>query len=238
MSLIQKRRFLFEADDDASGGDGAAPAADTGTEGGDDTSSSDTNADAGNDNAEENKDTPDDGIEEPKDNDKDDDFNIEEPKFDDDLGKDDEQGGGDDNGGESNAPAPSADNGEAPVVDEDSLKAKDKELFDNLSEAEQKVKIRQQKEAFINLYSICDNVIEKYNSISMEYDDINEQIKNIISILFNNKKMIGDYLLNIYDSKSYIENEIMYNRYLAVLNSVKNISIELKNSMIDDNSKS
>ena len=123
---------------------------------------------------------------------------------------------------------------DTPEVDKDSLKAKDAELFDTLSPDEQHAKIKALKDLYIELYTTCENLIDKFNSVSLEYDDANSQFKRIVNTLYGLKKMVSDYLLNSFDSRSYLENDIMFNRYLAVLNSIKNVSTELKKVYKDD----
>lgn len=123
---------------------------------------------------------------------------------------------------------------DAPEVDKDSLKAKDAELFDTLSPDEQHAKIKALKDLYIELYTTCENLMDKFNSVSLEYDDANSQFKRIVNTLYGLKKMVSDYLLNSFDSRSYLENDIMFNRYLAVLNSIKNVSTELKKVYKDD----
>lgn len=123
---------------------------------------------------------------------------------------------------------------DVPEVDKDSLKAKDAELFDTLSPDEQHAKIKALKDLYIELYTTCENLMDKFNSVSLEYDDANSQFKRIVNTLYGLKKMISDYLLNSFDSRSYLENDIMFNRYLAVLNSIKNVSTELKKVYKDD----
>lgn len=90
----------------------------------------------------------------------------------------------------------------------------------------------------MSLYATCDNVIEKINTVSKDYPEINDQLKRVVNILFTNKKMIADYYLHIFDSKSYLENDNMYNYYLSVLNTVKNVTKELKNGYNDTNTQS
>ena len=233
MGLIEYK-FLWEAEDNAGGGDTAGTAS---TDTGADASSGDTGDatatdDAGN--ADDNTNPDDDGIKEP-DNGYDD-FSID---TDFDAPDDDNTGEGEDNGddtGSSSSPNPNPD--DEPVVSADSLKAKDAELYDNLEPAEQEAKLRELKERFMTLYATCDNVIEKINTVSKEYPDINEQLKRIVNILFTNKKMISDYYLHIFDSKSYFENDNMYNYYLSVLNTVKNVTKDLKNGYNDTNTQS
>ena len=173
-------------------------------------------------------DTDDDGQEE--------DFSIDDNV---DLDADTDEGaGGDDAGGDTSTDTSSSTEDETPEVDKDSLKAKDAELFDTLSPDEQQAKIKALKDLYIELYTTCETLMDKFNSVSLEYDDANSQFKRIVNTLYGLKKMISDYLLNSFDSRSYLENDIMFNRYLAVLNSVKNVSTELKNVYKDDISDS
>ena len=224
-----KRRFLFEADDDANaaggtpdaGGDAAA------TDTTADTSTPDDAGDAGNN---DNTNPDDDGIQDPGNGDED--FSIDSTP-DDNFGADDNNDTSTDTGSSSSS---SGNDDDEPTVSADSLKAKDGKLFEDLEPAEQELKLKELKEQYINLYQTCDGVIDKLNSLSKEYEEINDQLKRVVNILFTTKKMIADYLLHIFDSKSYIENDIQYNNYLSVLNSVKNIIKDYKNSYKDTNS--
>lgn len=126
--------------------------------------------------------------------------------------------------------------GESESTDSPTKEA-ERQLFDSLSPEEQLIKNNMLKKLFIELYTNCNNIIEKLNDIGSELDEVNPQIKRILSLLFNLKQMIDDYLTNIYNSKSYIENDIMFNRYLSVLNSVKNIIKDIDNYYTDDTKK-
>lgn len=226
--MIMKRRFLFEADDDANAAGGTPDAGTTTDTNTTDTSTPDDAGDAGNDDATNNPD--DDGIQDPGNGDED--FSIDSTP-DDDFNTDND----DDNSSDSGSSSSSSDsNDEEPTVSADSLKAKDGKLFEDLEPAEQELKLKELKEQYINLYQTCDSIIDKINSLSKDYEEINDQLKRVVNILFTTKKMIADYLLHIFDSKSYIENDVQYNNYLSILNSVKNIIKEYKNSYKDTNS--
>lgn len=233
MSIFSRRKYLFEADDDtkvqtdAPAEDNGATNVDTGTDDANNNEEADNqNQDNTEDNTDENE--PDFGEEDNQD----DDFNIDSGVDDDMTGNDNTDTGSDTNTGGG------TDDTETVTVDKDSLKAKDKELFDSLSPQEQKMKTTALKELFVELYNNCDNIIDKFNSLASEYDEANEQIGRIISTIYCLKKMISDYLLNKFASSSYIENDIMFNNYLSVLNSIKNISTDLKNIYNNDNSGS
>ena len=154
----------------------------------------------------------------------DDEFNIDaDADIDtgDDAGGDTGGGGG---GGTSVTPEE-----EEPVDNEDTRR--DKELYDSLSPQEQKERNIKQKKLFFDLYSNCDYVIDKLNNISdADLEEYGVQIRKTLSMLFDLKQMVSDYATKLYDSKSYIENDIMFNRYLSILNTVKNITSDIRKS--------
>lgn len=154
----------------------------------------------------------------------DDEFNID---ADADIDTGDDAGGdvgGDTGGGGSVTPSE-----EEPVDNEDTRR--DKELYDSLSPQEQKERNIKQKKLFFELYSNCDYVIDKLNNISdADLEEYGVQIRKTLSMLFDLKQMVSDYATKLYDSKSYIENDIMFNRYLSILNTVKNITSDIRKS--------
>lgn len=232
MSLFFDRRFLFEADGDDAGGDAAADTGATAVDTSDAASSdtgdtADTNADDNNN--DENNNEEDDGINV---DDNDDDFNIDsEPDMD----------NNDDNNEEDNS-APSSgssdNNNDEPVVSDDSLKAKDGDMFDSLEPAEQELKLKEMKTNYMNLYQVCDDIIDRVNSLSKEFEEANEELNRIVNTLFATKKMISDYLLHIFDSKSYVENDVRYTEYLSIINAIKNILKDFEKGVEDTNSTS
>ena len=233
MSLFFDRRFLFEAEDD--GAAGADAGADTGA------TSVDVNAtdnSGSSDNTEDttNNDNNDNNNEEQPD----DDINVDDT--DDDFSIDSEPDAPDNNeDNNDNPPAssgPSDDKSSEPAVSADSLKAKDGDMFDSLEPAEQELKLKQLKTEYMNMYQVCDDIINRVNSLSLEFAEAEEELKRIVDSLFTTKKMISDYLLHIFDSKSYIENQIRYTEYLSIVNSIKNIMKDFEKGFNDTNSTS
>ena len=156
----------------------------------------------------------------------DDEFNID-ADMDIDTG-DDDMGGGDTGGGGGGGTSVTPEE-EEPVDNEDTRR--DKELYDSLSPQEQKERNIKQKKLFFELYSNCDYVIDKLNNISdADLEEYGVQIRKTLSMLFDLKQMVSDYATKLYDSKSYIENDIMFNRYLSILNTVKNITSDIRKS--------
>ena len=226
---IGKRRFLFEAEDDNTTPDEGFSSGGTTKEDSTDNKEDNENADQNKDN--QNNDNTDENQEEDQNTDED---NTDDEISDDDFSIDSTM----DDTEDDNTDAENNDSGEK---EEDAppstskVKETEKEIFDSLSPEEKKNKTKELKNLFMDLYSNCNNIIDRLNQIAVEIDEVHPQVRRTINVLFETKKMISDYLLNIFDSKSYIENDIMFNTYLSVFNSVKNITNEIKNIYKDDN---
>ena len=96
------------------------------------------------------------------------------------------------------------------------------DIFADLSKEEQAVKIEELKQLYSDLYSSVDDFIRKLNDIDPDENNV-LVIKRCSTTLYNLKKYISDYLLNLFPIKSYIENDVEFNRFLTILNSVANV---------------
>lgn len=238
MSLLMKRRFLFEdgeEDNQANDNTGATPTVDTQDDGGGDTDNTEDTETGDTDNTEEentdDKNTDENQEEENTENEdqnEDDDYDIDtEPDAEentDDAGTDE---GGEDQNTETDTGTDTED------------KELDRQMFDSLSDSEKERKIATLKKLYMELYSKCNILIDKFNQITDDgNDDFKPVVKRILTVLYDLKEYISYYLLNVYDSNSYIENDINFNRYLSVLNGIKHITEELqkeKNKEIENN---
>ena len=183
--------------------------ANTGTE---DTNAGDDNATANEDNDDFTIDASDDGID------------------------DSSGGGGGDTGGSTGGDDSSP---ETQGVDVDNAaKKKDREIFDSLSPQEQKIKTVKLKELYMDLYNRCDQIMDKYDNIGVDYEDLGLPIHKSIEALYGLKQMISTYLLYLFDTKSYIENDIQFNRFLTALNQIKLISKDMRDAHIEEIEKS
>ena len=165
----------------------------------------------------------------------------------DDLGNNDsgDNGGGDAGGGDtSSTTSSSSGSGESPEtkVDVDNNdKKKDRKIFATLSPQEQKIKTIKLKQLFMSLYDRCEQIIDKYDALGIEYEDLIVPIQKSLAALYSTKEMISTYLLYLFDSKSYEENDIMFNRMLATMNRIKLITKDMRDSHkkeIDDSNQS
>ena len=96
------------------------------------------------------------------------------------------------------------------------------DIFSTLTAEEQQMKIKELKSLYQQLYCSCDDVMNRLNKL-----DTNEKnvyvIDRISSSIYTLKKYIGDYLIDIFPNKSYIENDISFNKFLLVVQSISDI---------------
>lgn len=106
----------------------------------------------------------------------------------------------------------------------DDIKAKEEELFKNLTPEQLDIKHRELKNKFLDMFDMVNNIIERIGNMSVEEISTIEYISNTLS---NLRTMLTDYVNSVYKTKSYTENLINYNRFLAVLNGVGKILEEI-----------
>lgn len=104
----------------------------------------------------------------------------------------------------------------APV---DDIKKTEEELYGNMSNEELDQMHKELKSRFCDLYDIIGDTIERLSGISVNEEKIHT-IEYASSKLSALKDMMVDYIHNIYKTKSYIENNINYNKFLVVVNAV------------------
>lgn len=105
--------------------------------------------------------------------------------------------------------------------DEEPVKA-NTDIFSNLTAEEQVIKIKKLKEQYGELYTSIDDLLEKINDTETDESDI-EVISRISMTLRELKQYVEDYINNIFAYKSYLENDIAFNRFLSILNSTREI---------------
>ena len=138
---------------------------------------------------------------------------------------DEDQEGGDDGSGE--APQDDQGGGEASEDGEEPEEA-NTDIFDSLSADEQKIKIMELQRLYGEMYNSCDDISKRLNDLDTdEYNiDIISRVSDSMNIL---KKYIQDYLIGSFAKKSYVENDIMYNRFLSIISSLAAVLDQLSN---------
>ena len=179
-----------------------------------------TNApeDAGNAPAENNEAPP----EESGENNDDEDFNIDTS-----LDEDDDQQGGEEGEGEEapseEEPAPASDNGEAEPVKANT------DIFATLSAEEQEIKIKELKKLYKDMYSAVSDLLHRIDDLDMD-EDIFVPMSKVSDILHRLQDSIADYFSNMFDMRSYFENDVKYNEFLLVLQKTSTIVDDLAKS--------
>lgn len=166
--------------------------------------------------------------EESSDDESDDNFDIN-------LDGDDQGDGYTDNEGDENPDSESGSGDDAEGAgDSDSsdvtneLIGKEKDIFSDLTEDQMKIKVKELKESYTTLLSVLDDINSRVTGIPKNSNNI-KILKFISSKLLDLKKIVNDYLINSFNTKTYIENVIFYQTSLAQLNTIKKVLEEMAN---------
>lgn len=142
-----------------------------------------------------------------------------------DMGGDDSMSG-DDTGDTSSDTGSDTSTGSDEEAKIDELKKQEEELYSNLTPEQLDLRHKELKEQYLSMYDLIISILDRINEASVDEEKV-EIVKYISDTLENLKKMIVDYMKYSYKMKSYIENSINYNRFLAVLNGMNKILEEM-----------
>ena len=121
-----------------------------------------------------------------------------------------------DDGGSGSDSADGGNNSDEEVNDDNT------DIFSSLSAEEQQIKIKELKGLYQQMYTSCDELLDRINNLEFTEDSL-PVMTRITYALYDLKKYISEYIISIFPRKSYIENDIAFNRFLMILNSVKDI---------------
>lgn len=111
---------------------------------------------------------------------------------------------------------------EGPEQQADDFSSDEQEVFSDLKPEQMAVKHKELKTQFKNFNDTIFSAIDKINNIShASYDDT--LLSFIIRKLLELKDMSRDYLLDVYDTKSYIENQIQLQKMVTTFNYITNL---------------
>ncbi len=146
-----------------------------------------------------------------------DDFDIDASLDGEDTGDDEASpDGGEEDTTTDDAGSDSAESGDDEVNDDNT------DIFAALTAEEQQIKIKELKNLFQGLYSSCDEISERINNL--EIDEENIHITTRLSYaMYDLKRYISEYLISVFPKKSYVENDIAFNRFLSVVQSITTI---------------
>ena len=147
-----------------------------------------------------------------------DDFSID-TSLDNADGGDDAAGGddmGSDSGGDDGANKNDGEDGDDEPVEANT------DMFASLSAEEQTIKIKELKKLYNDLYTSIDDLIERISNIDYSEMNITYMLK-INNTLYDLKQYVSDYMIHVFPTKSYYENDVMFNRFLLQVNSISAI---------------
>ena len=110
------------------------------------------------------------------------------------------------------------------------------DIFASLTAEEQQIKIKELKNLYSNLYSSCDDILERINKLDINEDNL-ETISRISTSLYDIKVYISDYLTLVFPTKSYIENDVTFVRFLTIIKSITEILNDIAKKYTKENEK-
>ena len=148
----------------------------------------------------------------------DDDFDIDASLDDgEDGGENSDSSPSDSDHGGSGSDSAGGDNNSDEEINDDNT-----DIFSSLSAEEQQIKIKELKGLYQQMYTSCDELLDRINNLEFTEDSL-PIMSRITYALYDLKKYISEYIISIFPRKSFIENDIAFNRFLMILNSVKDI---------------
>lgn len=141
-----------------------------------------------------------------------------------------DEGGGDagGEGGDDSSADSTGSSGDSTNEDEevDENKKTEEEIFGDLTHDQLDIKHKELKNQYLNLYDMTTEIIDRISSIAIS-EEITFVIDYVSTTLSNLRDMVVDYINDVYKTKSYTENLINYNRFLATLSGINKILEEI-----------
>ncbi len=100
------------------------------------------------------------------------------------------------------------------------------QIYETLSDDQKKIRVLQLKLSFKELYEESDVVLNAINNINKTEDNM-DTIRRLINVLNNVKQYILDYISKVFDKKTYMDNNVVYVKYINVFRTVRKAIDEL-----------
>ena len=149
----------------------------------------------------------------------------------DDISPDDGMDFGDDTSGDGSSDDTSSSDTSSSTDPEseeevDENKKAEEEIFSNLTHDQLDIKHKELKNQYLQMYDMTSEIIDRISSINIS-EDITFVVDYVSTTLSNLRDMVVDYINDVYKTKSYTENLINYNRFLATLSGINKILEEI-----------
>lgn len=127
----------------------------------------------------------------------------------------------------------SSDGEEPPAEDEtqpvNAIKRQEEEIYSdaNMTPEQLDIKHKELKTQFLAMYDLTSSIIDRIGDASINEENITA-IEFISENLSRLRTMLTDYIDSVYAGKSYIENAVTFNRFLATLNGINKMLEQLE----------
>lgn len=109
---------------------------------------------------------------------------------------------------------------------EDELKNLENDIFKDIPPEQMNIKIMELKKQYLEVYATITDVLTRTNKIPKTTQNLSV-LEFIINKLIDLKEIVQFYLSNTFDTKSYVENMVNYQQYLATLNTINRLLKEI-----------
>lgn len=141
---------------------------------------------------------------------------------------------GDDLGGNDNGDSLDSDSSENDPHQR--LKELEAEIFDQLSEPEKQMKINELKKLYGLLIDKADSLYKLTQEIS-KTDDTVKMIDYTLNTLMDLKTYMKDYVIDVFDNRTYLQNSVNFQKFLTIFDAVHSIFKEIKKQLEFDDKK-
>lgn len=141
---------------------------------------------------------------------------------------------GDDLGGDDNGDSLDSDSSENDPHQR--LKELEAEIFDQLSEPEKQMKINELKKLYGLLIDKADSLYKLTQEIS-KTDDTVKMIDYTLNTLMDLKTYMKDYVIDVFDNRTYLQNSVNFQKFLTIFDAVHSIFKEIKKQLEFDDKK-
>lgn len=124
--------------------------------------------------------------------------------------------------------------GEEPSAEDETqpvniIKQQEEEIYNNANMTPEQLDIKHKelKSQFLAMYDLTSSIIDRIGDANINEENI-AVIEFISENLSRLRTMLTDYIDSVYAGKSYIENAVTFNRFLATLNGINKMLEQLE----------
>lgn len=140
----------------------------------------------------------------------------------------------DDESSESDSEEDDASSDDSGEGGDNELKSLEDDIFKDVPPEQMNIKIMELKKQYLEVYATITDVLTRCNKIPKSTHNM-KVVEFIVNKLVEFKELVNFYLSNTFDTKTYVENMVNYQQYLATLNTINKLLKEI-NTKKENNS--